>query len=76
MAKFWAADAAFYVANEALQILGGIGCTDEAPVERYLRDVRIFLIGEGTGEIQRLVVARRELEAAAPAPATSASSVN
>ncbi|MCZ7526512.1 MAG: acyl-CoA dehydrogenase [Acidimicrobiia bacterium] len=69
MAKFWAADAAFYVANEALQILGGIGCTDEAPVERYLRDARIFLIGEGTGEIQRLVVARRELEAAAAAPA-------
>ncbi len=61
MAKFWAADAAFYVANEALQIFGGIGCTSEFAVERHFRDARIFLIGEGTGEIQRLVVARREL---------------
>ncbi len=61
MAKFWAADAAFYVANEALQIFGGMGCTTELAVERHFRDARIFLIGEGTGEIQRLVVARREL---------------
>lgn len=61
MAKFWAADAAFYVANEALQIFGGMGCTTELAAERHFRDARIFLIGEGTGEIQRLVVARREL---------------
>jgi len=61
MAKFWAADAAFYVANEALQIFGGMGCTTEVAAERRFRDARIFLIGEGTGEIQRLVVARREL---------------
>lgn len=66
MAKFWAADAAFFVANEAVQIYGGIGCTDEAPVERYLRDARIFMIGEGTGEIQRLVVARREFDLERP----------
>jgi alkylation response protein AidB-like acyl-CoA dehydrogenase len=69
MAKFWAADAAFYAANEAVQIFGGIGCTDEAPVERYLRDARIFSIGEGTGEIHRLVVARRELDLARGTPA-------
>lgn len=62
MAKFWTAETAFYVANEAVQILGGIGCTSEAPVERYLRDARIFPIGEGTTEIQRLVVARREFD--------------
>ena len=67
MAKFWAAEAAFHAANEAVQIFGGIGCTSEAPVERYLRDARIFMIGEGTSEIQRLVVARRELELAADA---------
>lgn len=60
MAKFWAAETALHVANEAVQIFGGIGCTDEAPVERHLRDARIFLIGEGTSEIQRLVVANRE----------------
>lgn len=69
MAKFWAADTAFFVANEAVQIFGGIGCTDEAPVERYLRDARIFAIGEGTGEIHRLVVARREFELARQARA-------
>ena len=73
MAKFWAADAAFYVSNEALQIFGGIGCTSETAAERHLRDARIFMIGEGTGEIQRLVVARREFalaeaELAAPRP--------
>jgi alkylation response protein AidB-like acyl-CoA dehydrogenase len=62
MAKFWAAEAAFLAANEAVQIFGGIGCTTEAPVERYLRDARIFTIGEGTSEIQRLVVARREFD--------------
>jgi alkylation response protein AidB-like acyl-CoA dehydrogenase len=61
MAKFWAADAAFFVTNEALQIFGGMGCTTELAAERHFRDARIFLIGEGTGEIQRLVVARREL---------------
>ncbi len=61
MAKFWGAEAAFFVANEAVQIFGGIGCTSEAPVERYLRDARIFMIGEGTSEIQRLVVARRQI---------------
>lgn len=64
MAKFWAAEAAFHAANEAVQIFGGIGCTSEAPVERFLRDARIFTIGEGTSEIQRLVVARRELDLA------------
>ena len=67
MAKFWAAEAALHAANEAVQIFGGIGCTSEAPVERYLRDARIFMIGEGTSEIQRLVVARRELERASAA---------
>ena len=63
MAKFWAAEAAFQTASDAVQIVGGIGCTDEFPVERYLRDARIFMIGEGTSEIQRLVVARREFAA-------------
>ncbi len=78
MAKFWAADAAFQTASDAVQITGGIGCTDELPVERHLRDARIFLIGEGTSEIQRLVVARREFDAleesaaAVPAPARGA----
>lgn len=69
MAKFWAAETALFVASEALQIFGGIGCTDEVSAERHLRDARIFLIGEGTSEIQRLVVARREF-AAVPAEPT------
>lgn len=57
MAKFYATEAALEVASEALQILGGYGYTRMYPVEKILRDTRLFMIYEGTSEIQRQIVA-------------------
>ncbi|MEE8272170.1 MAG: acyl-CoA dehydrogenase family protein [Alphaproteobacteria bacterium] len=62
MAKRFATDAAFAVCNDALQLHGGYGYMKEYPVERYLRDVRVHQILEGTNEIMRLIIARRLLE--------------
>jgi alkylation response protein AidB-like acyl-CoA dehydrogenase len=59
MAKLFASEAAFEVATEALRIHGGNGYTQEFDVERYFRDTPLMLIGEGTSEIQKLVIARR-----------------
>ena len=56
MAKFYTTEAAFEVANDALQILGGYGYTKYFPVEKLLRDIRLLQIYEGTNQIQRLVV--------------------
>jgi alkylation response protein AidB-like acyl-CoA dehydrogenase len=61
MAKRFATDAGFNVCNEALQLHGGYGYTREYPVERYLRDLRVHQILEGTNEIMRVVIARRLL---------------
>ncbi len=61
MAKLYATEAANQAALEAIQIHGGYGYTDEFPVERYLRDVRVSTIYEGTSEIQRFVIARQIL---------------
>ncbi len=58
MAKLYASEAAVTATCEALQILGGYGYMDESPVSRYYRDAKILEIGEGTSEIQRLVIAR------------------
>ncbi|MDQ1379562.1 MAG: hypothetical protein QOJ71_281 [Actinomycetota bacterium] len=58
MAKLFASEAAFEIATEALRIHGGVGYTTELPVERYFRDAPLMIIGEGTNEIQRLVIAR------------------
>ncbi|MGB8406346.1 MAG: acyl-CoA dehydrogenase family protein [Mycobacterium sp.] len=58
MAKLFASEAAVYVTDEAIQILGGNGYTRDYPVERMHRDAKIFTIFEGTSEIQRLVMAR------------------
>lgn len=58
MAKLFASEKAFGVCNRALQVLGGYGYTQEFPVERYLRDVRVTSIYEGTSEIQRVVLSR------------------
>jgi alkylation response protein AidB-like acyl-CoA dehydrogenase len=58
MAKLYAGEVAVRVANEAVQIHGGYGFTKEYPVEKYYRDVKLCTIGEGTSEIQRMVIAR------------------
>ncbi len=58
MAKLFASELAVRAALEAIQIHGGAGYTRDFPVERYLRDAKLMEIGEGTSEIQRLVIAR------------------
>ena len=58
MAKLFCSETAFEVATEAMRILGGYGYTEEFPVERYFRDAPLLIIGEGTNEIQRIVIAR------------------
>ncbi len=62
MAKLYASEAAFENATEAMRIHGGYGYTTDGPVERYYRDAPLLMIGEGTNEIQRMVIARRLLE--------------
>jgi len=62
MAKLFASEAADRACWEAIQIHGGMGYSREMPVERYYRDNRLTLIGEGTSEIQRLVIARQILK--------------
>jgi alkylation response protein AidB-like acyl-CoA dehydrogenase len=61
MAKRFATDVCFKVCNEALQLHGGYGYIKEYPLERYLRDLRVHQILEGTNEIMRVVIARRLL---------------
>jgi butyryl-CoA dehydrogenase len=58
MAKLFASETALEVATEAMRIHGGYGYTTDFPVERYYRDAPLMIIGEGTNEIQRLVIAR------------------
>jgi len=60
MAKLYASETAMFVANQALQIHGGMGYSKELPLERYFRDAKITEIYEGTSEIQRMVIARAE----------------
>ncbi|MBV6466783.1 MAG: Acyl-CoA dehydrogenase [Anaerolineales bacterium] len=62
MAKLFASEMAERVCYDAIQILGGYGYSREYPVERMYRDARLMTIGEGTSEIQRLVIARHALE--------------
>jgi alkylation response protein AidB-like acyl-CoA dehydrogenase len=62
MAKRFATDVGFQVCNDALQIHGGYGYIREYPLERWLRDVRVHQILEGTNEIMRVIVARRLLQ--------------
>jgi alkylation response protein AidB-like acyl-CoA dehydrogenase len=61
MAKRLATDAGFQICNEALQLFGGYGYLKDFPIERYLRDVRVHQILEGTNEIMRVIIARRLL---------------
>lgn len=58
MAKLFASETALELATEAMRIHGGVGYTTDFPVERYYRDAPLMVIGEGTNEIQRLVIAR------------------
>lgn len=58
LAKLYATEAAWRIADRALQIHGGYGYTRDFPLERYLRDLRIFRIYEGSSEIQRTIIAR------------------
>ena len=58
MAKLYATEAASRAANASLQVLGGYGYLRDYPIERIVRDVRLMEIGEGTSEIQRIVIAR------------------
>ena len=62
MAKLFASEAAVDIANEALQIHGGYGFIKDYPAEKFYRDVKLCTIGEGTSEIQRLVIARQLLK--------------
>jgi alkylation response protein AidB-like acyl-CoA dehydrogenase len=61
MAKLYASEAASRACNRALQIHGGYGYTREFNVERHLRDAKICEIGEGTSEVQRIVIAKHLL---------------
>jgi alkylation response protein AidB-like acyl-CoA dehydrogenase len=62
MAKLFATEMAEQVCRNAIQILGSYGYSTEYPVERYYRDARLMTIGEGTSEVQRMVIAKRELD--------------
>lgn len=61
MAKYYASEVAVRVATDAVQIFGGYGYTKDFPVEKYYRDAKLCTIGEGTSEIQKLVITREEL---------------
>ena len=61
MAKLFASEVAVRVANECVQIHGGYGFIKDYPAEKFFRDVKLTTIGEGTSEIQRLVIARQLL---------------
>jgi alkylation response protein AidB-like acyl-CoA dehydrogenase len=61
-AKLYASEVAVKCGNEAMQIMGGYGYTKEYPAEKYLRDARLMTVGEGTSEIQKLVISREILK--------------
>jgi alkylation response protein AidB-like acyl-CoA dehydrogenase len=61
MAKYYASEVAVRTANDAVQIFGGYGYTKDFPVEKFYRDAKLCTIGEGTSEIQKIVIAREAL---------------
>ncbi|HEU0226746.1 MAG TPA: acyl-CoA dehydrogenase family protein [Arachidicoccus soli] len=63
MAKYYASEVAVRTATEAIQIFGGYGYTKDFPVEKFYRDAKLCTIGEGTSEIQKIVIAREILNA-------------
>ena len=68
MAKLYSSEVAVRAAEDAVQIHGGYGFVKDYPAEKFFRDVKLTTIGEGTSEIQRLVIARHSLPAARDAP--------
>ena len=62
MAKYYASEIAVKISNDAVQIFGGYGYTKDFPVEKYYRDSKLCTIGEGTSEIQKIVIAREQLK--------------
>ena len=62
MAKYFSSTIAEEVASLAVEILGGAGFTKDYPVEKFYRDVKLMTIGEGTSEIQKLVISREVLK--------------
>lgn len=62
MAKYYASEVAVKVANDAVQVFGGYGYTKDFPVEKHYRDAKLCTIGEGTSEIQKLVISREVLK--------------
>lgn len=62
MAKYYASEVAVKLSNDAVQILGGYGYTKDFPVEKFYRDAKLCTIGEGTSEIQKIVIAREVLK--------------
>ena len=62
MAKYYASEVAVYCGNEAVQIHGGYGYTKDYPAEKYYRDAKLCTIGEGTSEIQKIVISREILK--------------
>ena len=66
MAKLFSSETAMMVTTEAIQILGGYGYIKEYDVERFFRDAKIPEIGEGTSEIQRIIIARELIQSVQP----------
>jgi len=62
MAKMYASESCVKIANDAVQIHGGYGYTKDYPVEKFYRDSKLCTIGEGTTEIQKLVISRNILK--------------
>lgn len=62
MAKYYASELAVYASTEAVQIFGGYGYTKDFPVEKFYRDSKLCTIGEGTSEIQKIVIAKQVLQ--------------
>ncbi|MGB3005391.1 MAG: acyl-CoA dehydrogenase family protein [Chitinophagaceae bacterium] len=62
MAKYYASEVAVKVANDAVQVFGGYGYTKDFPVEKFYRDAKLCTIGEGTSEIQKMVISREVLK--------------
>jgi hypothetical protein len=63
MAKLFASETAMRATTEAIQVLGGYGYVKEYDVERFFRDAKILEIGEGTSEIQRLIITKHIINA-------------